>query len=648
MNGPFQKDKKTNARKKSSRSRGDPKGKLPLPVTKNQFHFSIWYFLIVFIALTILNQFIVRTPEETIDFSIFKQKIHAGQIKRVELGEKYYTGFPYTSEEMKKAEKTIIRQGPKPVKQIIFQTIPVNDPGFVPLLDSVKVEYYAKSGGNSAFFNLIFAWILPFAILIFIWQFFLSRMGKLGNSVMAFGQSRAQLVAESDIKTTFHDVAGADEAKEELLELVDFLKTPQKYTSIGGKIPKGVLLVGPPGTGKTLLARAVAGEAHVPFFRISGAEFVELFVGMGASRVRDMFHQAREKAPCIIFIDELDAIGKSRMPGVIGGNDEREQTLNQLLVEMDGFDSRTGVIILAATNRPEVLDPALLRPGRFDRQVLVDRPDLLGRKAILEIHAKGVKLDGAVNLEAVARGTAGLSGADLANIVNEAALLAVRAGRGAVEQKDFEEAIEKSMAGLQKKSRLVNQQERQIVAYHETGHALVAALTPGTDPVQKITIVPRGLAALGYTLQTPTEDRYLMTRDELIAKIDVLMGGRAAEQLVFGQVSTGAANDLVKATDIAKRMMGEFGMSEKFQNVVLHAQRNSIFPGDGLAFNRPREYSESTQQYIDEQIAGLIKQRYSHVIETLGKKLDTLKKVAARLLEKESIGGEEFQSMMKE
>lgn len=619
---------------------------MPLPVMKNQFHFSLWYFLAAFAFITLINQFVAKYPE-TIDFSIFKQKIHEGLIKRVEMGQKYYTGFPYTQEELNKAGKTV-GQNLKLGKEMVFQTVPVSDPGFVRLLDSLKVEYYAKQEDANVFLNFIFSWILPFAVMIFIWQFFLNRMGKLGAGVMSFGQSRAQLVAESDIKTTFADVAGADEAKEELLELVEFLRTPQKYTSIGGKIPKGVLLIGPPGTGKTLLARAVAGEAHVPFFRISGAEFVELFVGMGASRVRDMFRQAREKAPCIIFIDELDAIGKSRMPGVIGGNDEREQTLNQLLVEMDGFDSQTSVIILAATNRPEVLDPALLRPGRFDRQVLVDRPDLPGRKAILELHVKGVKLDETVNLETVARSTAGLAGADLANIVNEAALLAVREGRGRVGQKDFEEAIEKSVAGLQKKSRLVNQREREIVAHHETGHALVAALTPGADPVQKITIIPRGLAALGYTMQAPTEDRFLLTRDELIAKIDVLLGGRAAEQLVFGQVSTGAANDLVKATDIARRMVGEFGMSEKFQNVVLHAQRNSMFPGDGAGFGRPREYSESTQQYIDEQIADLIKQRYAHVKEVLENRLTTLKTIAARLLEKESIGAEEFQSIVRD
>ena len=366
--------------------------------------------------------------------------------------------------------------------------------------------------------------------MLLVWRFIFNRMGKMGTGVMSFAQNKAQLVAEGDITTTFADVAGADEAKQELVEVVDFLKNPEKYTAIGGRVPKGVLLVGPPGTGKTLLARAVAGEAQVPFFRISGADFVEMFVGVGAARVRDLFHQGREKAPCIIFIDELDAIGKSRSPMAMG-NDEREQTLNQLLVEMDGFDSRTGVILLAATNRPEVLDPALLRPGRFDRQVVVDRPDLQGRLAILKIHAKEVLIDESVDFDAVARATAGFAGADLANIVNEAALLAVRAGRKKVGGIDFEEAIEKVIAGLQKRSKLINPREREIVAYHETGHALTAAFTGGADPVQKISIIPRGIAALGYTMQTPTEDRYLMTTDELLGKIDVLLGGRAAEQL---------------------------------------------------------------------------------------------------------------------
>jgi len=407
-----------------------------------------------------------------------------------------------------------------------------------------------------------------------------------------------------------------------------------------------VLLVGPPGTGKTLLARAVAGEAGVAFFRMSGADFVEMFVGVGAARVRDLFKQAREKAPCIIFIDELDAIGKSRINGVMGGNDEREQTLNQLLVEMDGFDATSGLIILAATNRPDVLDPALLRPGRFDRQVLVDRPDLVGREAILRIHAKAVKLAPEVDLGAVARGTSGFVGADLANIVNEAALLAVRGGRKTVVQKDFQEAIEKTVAGLQKKTRVINADERKIVAYHETGHALVAAFTPGSDTVQKISIVPRGFGALGYTLQMPTEDRYLMTETELLGKIDVLLGGRAAEELIFGKISTGAANDLTKVTDIARRMITDYGMSARFRNVALTQRGGGIMGTQSQEPMLHREYSESTQQYVDEEIARVVNQRYALVKDLLAAKRDKLESIAGVLLEKESLDEHEFKTLI--
>ena len=459
------------------------------------------------------------------------------------------------------------------------------------------------------------------------------------------GQNKAKVVAEGDIQVRFEDVAGVDEAKEELVEVVDFLKTPEKYTTIGGKIPKGVLLVGSPGTGKTLLAKAVAGEAGVPFFRMSGSDFVEMFVGVGAARVRDLFKQAREKAPCIIFIDELDAIGKSRM-NVMSSNDEREQTLNQLLVEMDGFDSTSGVVILAATNRPEILDPALLRPGRFDRTILVDRPDLAGREQILKIHTRNVKMDPSVDLTVVARMTPGLVGADLANIVNEAALLAVRAKRQRITQADFEEAIEKSIAGLQKKNRLINPKEREIVAYHEVGHALVAARTPGSDPVQKITIVPRGLGALGYTLQTPTEERFLLTYDELIGKVDVLLGGRAAEQVIYGKVSTGAANDLTRATDIVKRMITEYGMSEKFRNVVLSQQRAPLL-GDRAEPGVVREYAESTQSYVDEEVARLIAQSYQRVLDLLKRNEGTLRAIATKLLQVETLDEKAFEAMLE-
>lgn len=613
-------------------------------LTKKQFHFSIWYFIIALIILNVINTYIGKMSQEIVDFSEFKALVRSGDIKRVEMGAKYYFGFPYD----KNIPNSSAPRGNG--RQVVYKTVPVEDAGFVPMLDSLNVEYYAVSQAPNRFTDFLFTWVLPFLFMLFIWRLIFKRIGNMGTGgVMSFSQNRAKLVAEGDTGTTFADVAGADEAKEELVEVVDFLKNPEKYTAVGGKVPKGVLLVGPPGTGKTLLARAVAGEARVTFFRISGADFVEMFVGVGAARVRDLFKQAREKAPCIIFIDELDAIGKSRAP-IAGGNDEREQTLNQLLVEMDGFDAKAGVIILGATNRPEVLDAALLRPGRFDRQVLVDRPDLTGREAILKIHAKNVKLDDTVDLKVVAKSTAGFSGADLANIVNEAALLAVRAGRKKVNQADFEEAIEKVMAGLQKKSRLINPKEREIVAYHETGHALTAAFTTNADPVQKISIIPRGMGALGYTLQLPTEDRFLLTKDELIGKIDVLLGGRAAEQLIFNQISTGASNDIDRATDIAKRMITDYGMSEKFSNVALKYRQGPGFLGDNHhpSAGMNREFSESTQQYIDEQVAAIINQRYMYVKKLLGEKKTLLEKIAQKLLQAEVVDAGEFKKIIQE
>ena len=451
------------------------------------------------------------------------------------MDQSYYTGYLQVDKKAAVGFQALSAHAPSS-----YKTVPVFDPSFTALLDEKGVVYASVAREGNAVLSFFLNWILPLVFMFIIWRLLFRRLGNPGGNVLAFGQNKAMIVAEGDVKTRFGDVAGVDEAKDELVEVVDFLKSPKKYTEIGGKIPKGVLLVGPPGTGKTLLARAVAGEAEVPFFRMSGADFVEMFVGVGAARVRDLFKQAREKAPCIVFIDELDAIGKSRVTGAMGGNDEREQTLNQLLVEMDGFDATSGLIILAATNRPDVLDPALLRPGRFDRQVLVDRPDLLGREAILRIHAKAVKLDESVDLSKVARGSAGFVGADLANLVNEAALLAVRGGRKKVRAGDFDAAIEKIVAGLEKKSRVMNQKERRTVAFHETGHAITAALTQGSDPVRKVSIVPRGMGALGYTLQLPIEDRFILTRDELIGQIDVLLGGRAAEEIAFGLISTGA------------------------------------------------------------------------------------------------------------
>ncbi|MDR2768079.1 MAG: ATP-dependent zinc metalloprotease FtsH [Treponema sp.] len=609
--------------------------------------FTVIYLVVFLAIMSSVNFFLSGKSSSTIDFSEFKNRIASGEIKRVELNENSFTG--YITE--KKPPQSLPFQFPLDPRAVpapqdpVYRTVPINDPDLLKLMDEKKVSYYAVSQQSGAILNVILSWVLPIALFIVIWRFLMKRTG-LGGNVLSVGQNKAVIIAEGDIVTRFSDVAGVDEAKEELVEVVDFLKSPEKYTAIGGKIPKGVLLVGPPGTGKTLLARAVAGEASVSFFRMSGADFVEMFVGVGAARVRDLFKQARDKAPCIIFIDELDAIGKSRINNVAGGNDEREQTLNQLLVEMDGFDGTSGLIILAATNRPDVLDPALLRPGRFDRQVLVDRPDLAGREAILRIHSKTVKLSSAVDLAAVARSTSGFAGADLANIVNEAALLAVRGGRVLVEQKDFFEAIEKTVAGLQKKSRVMSDEVRRVIAVHESGHALVAAFTSSSDPVQKISIIPRGFGALGYTLQMPVEDRYIVTEAELLGKIDVLLGGRVAEDLVFGQISTGAASDLTKVTDIARKMITDYGMSERFKNTAL-TQRGGGMIGDTLPdpFLR-REYSEATQQYIDEEVARITETRYAHARELLAGKRQLLDRITALLLEKETLDEKEFNELV--
>jgi len=595
-----------------------------------KFRFSIWYFIIALIMLMFLNTFISQQQgAATVSFSEFKERIRDGEIEQVQLGNDFYYGRADSRE-----------QG---TETITYRTVPVDDPGFIPLMDENGVTYSAVSQRGTNMISTLLSWILPLIFLIFIWRLMFKRMGNMGSDVMTFGKNKSQIVAEGQTGVTFSDVAGADEAKEELEEVVDFLENPRKYTVIGGKVPKGVLLVGAPGTGKTLLARAVAGNAGVPFFRMSGADFVEMFVGVGAARVRDLFKQARQKAPCIIFIDELDAIGKSRL-SVGAGNDEREQTLNQLLVEMDGFDATNGVIILAATNRPEMLDPALMRPGRFDRQIVIDKPDLDGREAILKIHSKEVKLSKSVDLKEIAKTTPGFVGADLANIINEAALLAVRSGREEVIQEDLHEAIEKAVAGLKKKNRLINPKEREIVAYHETGHALTAAFTEGADPVQKITIVPRGIGALGYTMQTPIEDRYLMTEDELLGKIDVLLGGRAAEKVKFGRISTGAANDLSKATDIARKIITDYGMSSKFHNVALMKQ-GSPFLGNNGQPTMGKDYSEDTQTYIDQEIARIIAERYERVVNLLKTKNDELEHIAQTLLEKETIEAEEFHTM---
>jgi len=606
----------------------------PEPGNKNKKpKIPFWVILILIVVVTaLLNFFLMsRSTNDTIPFSDFRQMIESGQIVSVELGDTYFTGYgpSYSSYSSSSA---------------VYKTAAILTEDFLKLLDEKGVTYCATVKQNNFLLEILINWIVPIAFFVIMWRLIFKKMGGgLGGGLFSAGQSRTAAVEEGQVKTRFSDVAGVDEAKEELVEVVDFLKSPKKYTDIGGRIPKGVLLVGPPGTGKTLLARAVAGEAGVPFFRISGSDFVEMFVGVGASRVRDLFKQARDKAPCIVFIDELDAIGKSRVNSINGGNDEREQTLNQLLVEMDGFDNSKGLILLAATNRPDVLDPALLRPGRFDRQVVVDRPDVKGREAILKIHAKAVKMGNDVDLSSIARTTSGFAGADLANIVNEAALLAVRAGRKLVSMEDFDEAVEKAVAGLQKKSRVIKEKERRTVAYHETGHALVAAFTDGADKVHKISIVPRGIAALGYTLQMPDEDRYLRTENELYGEIDVLLGGRAAEQIVFDEISTGAGNDLQRATDIIRRILTDYGMSKKFRNVVL-SQR-----GSGYGAAEPqlvRDYSEETQTYIDSELARIMEERYKHVVELLKSKRVLLDYIAERLLEKEIMEQAEFQEIV--
>lgn len=606
-----------------------------------------WTILLVLAGVLIaVNMMFSSKPTDLIDFSEFRNLIDQGQIVRVELGENYFTGYTSHSAGTSQPSRFGFMGMPLGTESGgVYRTSGVLMEGFIEFLDEKGVDYKFVTRQNNYLIQLLLNLVIPFGF-IFLMYFFIFRkmgggLGGMGSILGGGGRSKA--VDEGKVKTRFQDVAGVDEAKEELMELVDFLKQPKKYTDIGGKIPKGALLVGPPGTGKTLLARAVAGEAGVPFFRISGSDFVEMFVGVGASRVRDLFRAAREKAPCIIFIDELDAIGKSRVNN-LGGNDEREQTLNQLLVEMDGFDNEKGLIILAATNRPDILDPALLRPGRFDRQIVVDKPDVKGREEILRLHAKNVKIDPSVDFSAVAHATSGFAGADLANIVNEAALLAVRAGRKVVLMDDFDEAIEKTLVGLKKKSRVVKENERKIVAYHETGHALVAAFTPGSDPVHKITIIPRGMGALGYTLQRSEDDQFLYSKKELMGQIDVLLGGRAAEQIIFGEISTGASNDISRATDIIKRMITDYGMSEKFKNVTLGKS------GRGYGTQEPelvREFSEDTQKYVDEEIARVMEERYQFVLKTLKKHGNLLEYIAQRLLEKETMDGKEFQEIVK-
>jgi len=599
--------------------KGDP--------TRRKVHFSIWYFIMAFLLFTLIHDYIIASQINTIKYSQFKQYVKEGKVKDLVLKPQQITGI-----------LTVDREGKKDRP---FVTVRVDDPELVKLLDEKNISYTGIV--ESKWLAALLSWVIPLAVFILVWRLLLGRMAGGPQGVLSVGKARAKIYAEREVQTTFKDVAGIDEAKQELEEIVEFLKTPEKFTRLGGKIPKGVLLVGAPGTGKTLLAKAVAGESGVPFFSISGSDFVEMFVGVGAARVRDLFGQAKQQAPCIIFVDELDALGKARGINPMGGHDEREQTLNQMLVEMDGFDANAGVIIMAATNRPEILDPALLRPGRFDRHVAIDRPDLRGREAILKIHTREVKLGPDVDLSKVAALTPGFVGADLANLVNEAALLSARRNKNSVGMAEFQDAIDRIIGGLEKKNRMMNEQEKKIVAYHESGHALVAMSVPTADPVNKVSIIPRGIAALGYTQQLPTEDRYLMTREELLDRLCVLLGGRVAEELVFGDVSTGAQNDLQRATDIARSMVTEYGMSEKLGLVTYAREKRPMFLDTG--FVPGKEYSENTAQEIDAEIARLMNEAHERVRAILTEKRELLERLAQKLLEKETIVSDELQEL---
>ncbi len=592
---------------------------------RGKAQFSIWYLLLAFVFMIILQNYIASPPIEKPSYSKFKSMLREDKVKEIIVGSKMIRG-------------TYLGQDGREVR---FSVVRVEDPSLIEQLEKKNITFSGQY--ESPFVRGILGWIIPLIIIFIIWGFLLRRMNP-GAGVMTFGRSKARLYAQDKEKTTFEDVAGVEEAMDELIEIVEYLRTPEKFRRLGGKIPKGVLLVGPPGTGKTLLAKAVAGEADVPFFNISGSEFVEMFVGVGAARVRDLFQQAQQKAPCIVFIDELDALGKARGINPVGGHDEREQTLNQLLVEMDGFDSTKSVIIMAATNRPEILDPALMRPGRFDRQVLVDRPDLQGREAILKIHVKSVKLAPELDLKVVAARTSGLVGADLANIVNEAALLAARKGKNEVGMQDFDEAIDRIIGGLEKRNRVMNKHEKEIVAHHECGHALVAEMLSTTDPVHKVSIVPRGIAALGFTLQLPTEDRYLMTRQELIDKLAVLMGGRAAEEVMFQEVSTGAQNDLQRASDIARRMVTDYGMSN-LGPMSFEKEKNPLFLNAPFAGNGG--YSEHTAEEIDKEVKRIIDETYEQVMKTLSESKSALAKLASLLMDKETIQGDELREVLR-
>ena len=590
----------------------------------------VWYVLGSVLVLAVVQGYLLTPAGKPISYSEFKDSLRSDRVESLTITDQTIRGTLKTDGAGASAAPAS------------FTTTRVEDPKLVEELEARKVKFSGEIA--SRWLPEILSWVLPLLLIIGLSSFLFRRMGGTEGGIMSFAKSRGKIYAEDDVKVAFGDVAGVDEAEDELKEIVEFLKNPKKYTNLGGHIPKGVLLVGPPGTGKTLLARAVAGEAKVPFFSLSGSEFVEMFVGVGAARVRDLFQQAEAKAPCIVFIDELDALGKVRQQGPFGGHEEREQTLNQLLAEMDGFDARKGVIIMGATNRPEVLDPALLRPGRFDRQVLVDKPDVRGREDILRIHAKVVKTAPEVDLKVVAARTAGFAGADLANLVNEAALLAARKNKTQVEMADFDEAIDRLIAGLEKR-RVMSAKEREIIAYHESGHAIVATSLPGLDPVHKISIVQRGFGALGYTMQLPLEDRYLMTRTDLLSQLAVLLAGRTAEEIALSEISTGAQNDLQRASDIARAMVTEFGMSDVIGAISYGDRNRSRFLELPLPADRGM-YAEQTAQQIDAEVRRIISEAHATAREVLTERRQALEAVTRRLLEKEVIEGNELRLIL--
>jgi cell division protease FtsH len=618
-----------------------------------QWRLWIWYFLMTLLVLWVWQELGNQVEYRTIPYSEFKAYLAKGEVAEAVVKQNEIDGRivpkPESETKTRPAESPASGASPGPTltpaaekKPFFFRTERIEDPGLVNELQAAGVQYGAARPGVISQFLL--AWVLPIAVMVLLWNMLARRMGGQAQSLFAIGKSRARLVADPDTGVTFEDVAGCDEAKFELQEVVGFIKNPKQYEGVGARIPKGVLLVGPPGTGKTLLARAVAGEAKVPFFLISGSDFVEMFVGVGAARVRDLFLQAKGHAPCIIFIDELDAIGRQRGVHVGSVNDEREQTLNALLVEMDGFEPNIGVILLAATNRPEVLDRALLRPGRFDRQVIVDLPDLDGREAILKVHLKDKHLAPEVDLRRIAAATAGFSGADLANVLNEAALLTARRQDVQITQADLEEAIEKVIAGPERKSRRLSELDKRRVAYHEVGHALIAAHTLHADPVHKISIVPRGRAALGYTLQLPTEDQFLLTRSELIDRIRGLLGGRAAEEIVFAEVSTGAQNDLERATALSRQMVAMYGMSERI-GLASCAQRQPMFLNSSET-QIQRDCSEQTAREIDEEVRDLLALSYDEAREVLSTHRDQLERLTAELIKHEAMDGQTFYKLI--